>query len=174
MFGALLVVVALGTAAEAIAARISHPLISHTPSPEGLNKQYRYDANGELTRRADARLNLYQFAANADSWVDPWGWACFYRGSKKGEPVSFQAKPGEYKIDSQTGLVKTTHGVSVFDNPGSVRSKGFIPNKVDINSVGNEIKIIQRGNDLRHFEIVPASPMPLENYQAALSRIKVI
>ncbi len=36
--------------------RISHPLISHTPAPEGLNKQYRYDANGELIHRTDALL----------------------------------------------------------------------------------------------------------------------
>ena len=36
-----------------IQARVSHPLVSHTPSPEGLNKRYRYDANGELIRRAD-------------------------------------------------------------------------------------------------------------------------
>ncbi|MCL1824618.1 MAG: DUF6531 domain-containing protein [Betaproteobacteria bacterium] len=39
-----------------ILARVSHPLISHAPSPEGLNKRYQYDAGGELARRADSWL----------------------------------------------------------------------------------------------------------------------
>jgi hypothetical protein len=107
-------------------------------------------------------------------WIDPWGLNCsFYRGSKKGEPVSFKAKPGEYKIDPETGLVKTTHGVSVFNNLESVASRGFDPNKIDISTVGDNLKIIQRGNDLKHYEIVPSAPMPLDDYQAALSKIKV-
>ena len=45
---------ASGEHAGRLLARVSHPVISHTPSPEGLNKRYRYDANGELIRRADS------------------------------------------------------------------------------------------------------------------------
>jgi RHS repeat-associated protein len=48
----------------------------------------------------------------------------FYRGSRPPEPVSFVPQPYEYRIDSVTGFVKDTHGVSVFDNPYSVASKG--------------------------------------------------
>ncbi|MDR0746520.1 MAG: RHS domain-containing protein, partial [Helicobacteraceae bacterium] len=118
-------------------------------------------------------LNLYQYAPNAANWIDPWGWSCFFRGAKKGEPVSFKAKPGEYRIDNKTGLVKDTHGVSVFDNPQSVMNKGFDPHKVDMSTVSGDLKIIQRGKDLHHYEIVPSKPMSLEAYQEALSKIKV-
>ena len=97
----------------------------------------------------------------------------YYRGSKKGEPVSFEAKPGEYKIDPATGNVKTTHGVSVFYNSASVSNKGFEPHKVDMSTVSDDLNIIQRGNDIKHYEIVPAKPMPLDDYQAALSKVKV-
>ncbi|MNL04594.1 hypothetical protein D3C87_1251660 [compost metagenome] len=107
-------------------------------------------------------------------WIDPLGLTnCFFRGSRKCEPANFRAKPGEYKIDPKTGLVKTTHGVSIFNNPESVASKGFDPNKIDMSTVGNDLKIIQRGNDLKHYEIVPSSPMTLDAYQEALSKIKV-
>ena len=51
--------------------------------------------------------------------------------------------------------MKPTHGVSVFDNPTSVTSKGFVPHEIDMATVPSELRIVQRGNDLRHFEIVP-------------------
>ncbi|WP_239367064.1 RHS repeat domain-containing protein [Snodgrassella communis] len=119
-------------------------------------------------------LNLYQYAPNGLTWIDPLGWSCYFRGSKKGEPVSFKAKTGEYKIDKSTGLVKTTHGVSVFDNPTSVSSKGLSPHKIDMTTVNDNLKIIQRGSDPKHYEIVPSHPMHVEDYQVALSKIKVL
>jgi hypothetical protein len=48
-----------------------------------------------------------------------------------------------------------TRGVSVFDNPTSVSSKGFVPYKVDRSSIPDSLRIIQRGSDLHHFEITP-------------------
>ena len=71
-----------------------------------------------------------------------------------------------------TGNVKTTHNVSVFDNPVSVINKGFEPNKIDMSKISDKLKIIQRGNDLKHFEIVPAQPMPLVDYINELAKIK--
>lgn len=113
--------------------------------------------------------------SNLSAWVDPLEWCGneYYRGSKPGEPVSFHPKPNEYKIDNFTGMVKTTHGVSVFDNAASVSGKGFTPSQIDMSTVNDTLKIIQRGADPRHYEIVPASPMPLDDYIAALSQIKV-
>jgi hypothetical protein len=34
--------------------------------------------------------------------------------------------------------------VSVFDNPGSVTSKGFTPHEIDLTSVPPELRIIQQ------------------------------
>ena len=46
------------------------------------------------------------------------------------------------------------HIVCCFDNPMSVISKGFEPYKLDISTISDKLKIIQRGNDLKHYEIV--------------------
>ena len=35
------------------------------------------------------------------------------------------------KVDPETGLVRPAHGVSVFDNPASVTTKGFTPHRID-------------------------------------------
>ena len=83
------------------------------------------------------------------------GEAAFFRGAKAGEAPSFVPRAGEFKIDPRTGLVKDTHGVSVFDNPMSVSSRGFTPHLVDQSSIPDSLRIIQRGADPRHFEIVP-------------------
>ena len=79
----------------------------------------------------------------------------FYRGARPGEAPSFEPRANDFKVDAATGTVKPTHGVSVFDNPGSATSKGFVPHEVDVASVPPELQIIQRGADPAHFEIVP-------------------
>ena len=79
----------------------------------------------------------------------------FFRGAKPGETPSFTPRPSEFKVDASTGLVKETHGVSVFNNAESVTSKGFVPHLIDQNSIPGQLRIIQRGNDPLHFEIVP-------------------
>lgn len=83
------------------------------------------------------------------------GGPSFFRGSRAGEPPSFVPRPNEFKIDPETGFVRDTHGVSVFDNPGSVSSKGFTPHEINAATVPDELRIIQRGQDPRHSEIVP-------------------
>ncbi|MDP3638827.1 MAG: hypothetical protein Q8R51_15720, partial [Azonexus sp.] len=83
------------------------------------------------------------------------GEAAFFRGAKAGEAPSFVPKPGEFRVDPRTGFVKDTHGVSVFDNPLSVSSKGYVPHQIDQSSMPDSLRIIQRGGDPRHFEIVP-------------------
>lgn len=77
-------------------------------------------------------------------------------------------------MDPQTGFVRDTHGVSVFDNPQSVSSKGFVPHRVDQGSVPDSLRVIQRGQDPHHYEIVPrpgASLTP-EQFARCLSQIQ--
>lgn len=69
-------------------------------------------------------------------------------------------------------MVKTSHGLFVFDNPNSVISKGFIPNEILEDSVPDTLKIIQRGSEPKHYEIVPKKTMSVEQYKKELSKIK--
>jgi hypothetical protein len=86
------------------------------------------------------------------------GEACdLFRGARPGEAPNFTPRANEVKIDSVTGLLKDSHGVSVYDNPNSVSNGGRIPFTVDQSTISPLLKVIQRGTDLHHFEIVPAS-----------------
>ena len=92
----------------------------------------------------------------------------------KGEPRSvyrggnsFEVKPGEVKFDAN-GNVRTSHGVSLDVNPGSVDKFG---GAYEIESIPDELQIIQRGGRPEHFEIVPKEPMPLEQFQELLNQI---
>lgn len=89
-------------------------------------------------------------------------------------PPSFAPKPAEFRVDPSTGLVRDGRGVSVFDNPDSVRNKGFVPYEVNQATIPKELRIIQRGIDPHHFEIVPRSGANLtpEQFSACLSRIE--
>jgi len=86
-----------------------------------------------------------------------------YRGGN-----DFTVKAGEVRIDPNTGLVNTTHGVSVDVNPSSVSGFG---GAYRIDSLPDGLEIIQRGARLEHFEIVPTRPMPLEQFQGLLNQI---
>ncbi|MCY9528554.1 hypothetical protein M5X04_04285 [Paenibacillus alvei] len=88
-----------------------------------------------------------------------------YRGGN-----SFQVKPNEVKIDKETGLVKTTHGISLDTNPNTISKFG---GAYRIDSLPDGLKIIQRGSRLEHFEIVPSYNMPLKQFQELLNQIKV-
>ncbi len=79
----------------------------------------------------------------------------FYRGAKPGHAPDFTPRLNEYRIGHNSGFVKPTHGVSVFDNPSSVASKGFVPHRVDQSSIPDSLQVIQRGADPSHFEITP-------------------
>ena len=79
----------------------------------------------------------------------------FYRGAKPGDAPDLTPRPNDFKVDGATGTVKPTHGVSIFDNPSSVSSKGFVPHKIDQSTIPDSLQIIQRGKDSAHFEITP-------------------
>ncbi|HWE27473.1 MAG TPA: hypothetical protein VHB97_05690, partial [Polyangia bacterium] len=69
----------------------------------------------------------------------------YYRGGN-----TCEAKAGEYKV--KNGVVQPTHGVSLYNNAKRVEKWGvFI-----ITSIPPTLKIIRRGADPEHFELVPA------------------
>jgi hypothetical protein len=86
-----------------------------------------------------------------------------YRGG-----TSMTVKPGEIKTSS-VGLVVPSRGVSVSTNPASVARFGGAN---QIKSMPEGLKIIQRGANQEHFEIVPSYPMTSERYQQLLNRIE--
>ncbi|MCE9577121.1 MAG: hypothetical protein K8W52_28495 [Deltaproteobacteria bacterium] len=79
----------------------------------------------------------------------------YWRGAKPGEAPQFSPRASDFKVDNATGLVKPTHGVSVFDNPQSVMQKGMVPYEVDQASIPDAVCIRQRSSDPKHFEIMP-------------------
>jgi hypothetical protein len=117
----------------------------------------------------------YVLAGNTPVLVhnDGCGPASFYRGAKDGGP-SFVPRPNDYKVDPTTGFVKETHGVSLFDNPGSITSRGLEPHGIDPATMPNTLRVIQRGRDLNHYEIVPAPGANLTpaRYGEELSKIR--
>jgi RHS repeat-associated protein len=98
----------------------------------------------------------------------------FFRGARAGESPSFLPRLGEFKVDPGTGFVRETHGVSVFDNPGSVASNGFVPHPVNSSTIPDELRVIQRGQNTSHYEIVPRPGANLspERFAACLSQIQ--
>lgn len=90
----------------------------------------------------------------------------YYRGGNGLKPW-----PDEVKMDPATGLVQTTHGVSVWDRPDGLEQFGGAHR---VTSLPPELQIIRRGRNPNHYEIVPVSPMPFAEYEDALSRIILI
>lgn len=88
-----------------------------------------------------------------------------YRGGN-----DFTVKSSEVRIDDKTGKVKTTHGVSLNVDKDAVSGFGGI---YKIESLPDGLKIIQRGTNPKHFEIVPVHEMTLEIYQELLYQIVV-
>ena len=88
-----------------------------------------------------------------------------YRGGS-----DFTVKQGEVRINPETGNVRTTHGISVNADPEAVSRFG---GSYRIEYLPEELKIIQRGNNTAHFEIVPSHEMPLEEFQELLNQIVV-
>jgi hypothetical protein len=90
----------------------------------------------------------------------------YYRGGR-----SLIARPFEVKLDPVTGLVGTPRGVSVSNKPDGLEKFG---GAYFIADLPPELRIIQVGNNPHHFEIVPASPMPFDEYQGLLNRIVLV
>jgi hypothetical protein len=75
------------------------------------------------------------------------------------------------KVDAQTGLLRTTHGVSVYDRPDNLDRFGGAH---QVTSLPGNLKVIQRGRDSHHFELVPAVPMTMTEYEEALHQVVLV
>ena len=84
---------------------------------------------------------------------------------------SLAPRPQDVRIDPATGLLLTTHGVSVFDRPDGLERFG---GAIRVTAVPATLGIIRRGRNPHHFEIVPAQPMTMTDYEDALSRIVLV
>jgi hypothetical protein len=87
----------------------------------------------------------------------------FYRGGNSLQPTAH-----DIRIDPTTGLLRTTHGVSVYDRPDNLDRFGGAHR---VTGLPASLRIVQRGRDPHHHEIVPAGPMTLAEYENALSQI---
>ena len=87
-----------------------------------------------------------------------------YRGGGK-----FTLSDKDIKIDPETGMVKTTHGISVNTNSNNMDKFG---GAYEITYIPDELQIIQRGKDAAHFEIVPKKEMSKEDFQGFLNKIE--
>jgi hypothetical protein len=72
------------------------------------------------------------------------------------------------RTDLATGLLRTTHGVSVYDRPDGLDRFGGV---YRVGSLPATLKVVQRGRDPHHFEIVPAHPMTFAEYEDALRQV---
>ena len=90
----------------------------------------------------------------------------FYRGGR-----SLKPKPREVKIDPATGLVLPQRGVSVFDLPDNLDRFG---GAYRLTNIPETLRIIQQGRDPSHHEIVPASPMTMDEHEQALDSIVLV
>ena len=86
-----------------------------------------------------------------------------YRG---GPSLTF--KPHEVKRDRRTGLLRTTHGISVDATAEYIARFG---GAYVVRRIPEGLMIIQRGRRPTHYEIVPAFPMTPDHYQSLLDQV---
>jgi hypothetical protein len=94
------------------------------------------------------------------------GTGSFYRGGN-----SLKPKRREVKIDPATGLVGTQRGVSVFNRRDNL---GRFGGACQLTNIPETLRFIQQGRDPAHHEIVPVSPMTMDDYEEALNSIVLV
>jgi hypothetical protein len=70
--------------------------------------------------------------------------------------------------DTMTGLLKTTRGISLFDDPVLVERFG---GAYEIEFIPDGLQVLQRGRNPHHFELTPATPMTFERYNELLAQV---
>ena len=81
----------------------------------------------------------------------------------------FQVRDSDIRINRGTGKVRTSHGISVNVNAQALRRFG---GAYRIDSLPEGLRIIQRGQNPEHFEIVPSHEMPRQDFQDLLQQIR--
>lgn len=92
-----------------------------------------------------------------------------YRGGN-----TFELKPGEFRVDKPTKMVKPLRGPSLNTDPAN---KNIVNNggAYKITSIPKELKIYQHADTAgTHLEIVPREPMTVERFQQLLRQITVV
>ena len=74
-------------------------------------------------------------------------------------------------VKIKDGMVQTTRGPSVNLDPTKVEKFG---GAYRIESLPDELQLIQRGTNLSHYEIVPKNPMPLERFIELVKQVKLV
>ena len=74
-------------------------------------------------------------------------------------------------VKVQGGCVQPARGVSLQIDPAGLDKFG---GAYRIESVPSELRVIQRGKNLGHFEIVPREPMPIKRFQELLDQVKLV
>lgn len=90
-----------------------------------------------------------------------------YRGQPRAGGI-FQATDQDVRVDRETGLLRTSHGISTSVSAEALSRFGTV---YLITGIPNDLMLIQRGQNREHFEIVPAREMTMEDYQNALLQI---
>ena len=88
----------------------------------------------------------------------------YYRGGADLTPRLRQ----DVRIDPDTGLVRKTHGISLYDDPAWVEQFG---GAYLVKSIPAGLRIIQRGQNPHHFELTPNEPMTFERYVELLAQV---
>jgi hypothetical protein len=90
----------------------------------------------------------------------------YYRGGNSVCP-----RRNEVRFNRATGLLKTERGASVYDRPDNLERFGGAHR---VTNVPESLRIVQRGQDPNHFEIVPANPMTFTEYEVELAKIVLV
>jgi hypothetical protein len=89
-----------------------------------------------------------------------------YRGGN-----SLQARVGvDIQVDTATGLVKLTHGLSLDLDAAAMQKFG---GAFRVESIPPELRIVQRGRRMGHFEIVARQPMTPDRFQELANQIRL-
>ena len=91
----------------------------------------------------------------------------YYRGGPK-----LNARIDEVKLERSTNRLKSSHGVSVY-NRSDHHNLNAHGGAYTLGSIPIQLRVIQRGKDTSHYEIVPAQALALtfEEYQEYLDQI---
>ena len=137
---------------------------------EHIEKQNKFDLNLMITSCGAYFASIALIINNIVTeltdkyWNNPNAPTVDYKGEKRpvyrgGNDFTVSSKDVRF---TDSGNVKTNHGVSVDVDPQNVFKHGAA---YRVEYIPDGLKIIQRGNRAEHFEIVPSYEMSLESFQ---------